>query len=180
MRETESGTQFTARNQYIRMCIAKALIHLLDHKSLEEITITALAKAANVSRMTFYKYYTNKQEVLADYMYELMSEYMEASSKRKDIGHFGEHKHIYHCFMFFKQHGKELMTLVKADMYSVIINAVNEYMELYVLPVSHYSKYELYYYAGALCNTYLKWLEGGMIEKPEEIAAIVYKNIGIE
>ena len=60
-------------------------------------------------------------------------------------------------------------------MYSVIINAVNNYMDTYVLPISHYSRYELYYYAGALCNTYIKWVESGMIEAPEEIARMVYK-----
>lgn len=178
MRETDSGTHFTVRNQYIRMCIAKALIQLLESKGLEEITITALAKAANVSRMTFYKYYTNKQEVVVDYMYELMSEYMDEINKRTDIGRFREQKHIYHCFMFFRQHATELMTLVKADMYSVIINTVNDYMDLYVLPGSGYSKFELYYYAGALCNIYIKWLEGNMVETPQEIAEIVYKHIG--
>ena len=176
MREADSGTHFTARNKYIRMCIAKALIQLLEHKNFEEITITALAKAANVSRMTFYKYYMSKHDVLVDFMYEMMSEYMEETKTRTDIGHFRERKHIYHCFMFFKQYAAELMMLVKAGMYAVIINAVNDYMNLYVLPGSNYSKYELYYYAGALCNTYIKWLEGGMVETPEEIAEIVYKH----
>lgn len=61
-------------------------------------------------------------------------------------------------------------------MYSVIINAVNDYMDTYVLPASRYSRYELYYYAGALCNIYIKWLESGMLEAPEEIAKMVYKN----
>lgn len=176
MRKTENGTQLTVRNQYIRMCIAKALIHLLESKRLEEITITGLAKAANVSRMTFYKYYTAKQDVLVDYMYELMSQYMEAANQRSDIGYFREQKHICHCIDFFKAHGKEILTLVKADMYSVVINAVNNYMDLYILPISQYSKYELYYYAGALCNIYIKWLENGMKETPEEIANIVYRH----
>lgn len=176
MRETARGTQFTARNQYIRMCIAKALIHLLESKNLEEITITALAKAANVSRMTFYKYYSSKQEVLVDYMYELMNEYMESANRRRDIGHFQDQRHICHFFSFFKEHNKEIMTLINADMYSIVINAVNTYMEVYVLPESKYSKYELYYYAGALCNIYIQWLNNGMVETPEEIAMIVYKH----
>lgn len=176
MRKAERGAHFTARNQYVRMCIAKALIHLLENKDLEEITITTLAKAANVSRMTFYKYYTTKHDVLEDYMYELMNAYMEAASRRTDIGHFQEPKHISHCFHFFKEHGKEIMILVKANMYSVLIDTINDYMDQYVLPESQYSRYELYYYAGALCNTYIKWLEGGMTETPKEIATIVYKH----
>ena len=68
------------------------------------------------------------------------------------------------------------MILVKANMYSVLIDTINDYMDQYVLPESQYSRYELYYYAGALCNTYIKWLEGGMTETPKEIATIVYKH----
>lgn len=178
MRQSESGTNLTARNQYIRMCIAKTLIQLMETKPLDEITITALVKEANVSRMTFYKYYTSKQEVLQDYMYEIMNDYMEETKQRTDIGVFRELKHIYHCFEFFKKHSEAIMILTKANMYSVIINALNDYMDTYVLPSFPYSRYELYYYAGALCNTYIKWIESGMKETPEEIAGMVYRHLG--
>ena len=177
MRQTESGTNLTARNRYVRMCIARALIQLMRQKALEQITVTELVKLANVSRMTFYKYYVSKAEVLKDYVYELMNEYVEEVSKRLDIGRFRELKHITHCFEFFRKYSKELMILVHANMYGAIISVVNDYMDKYVEPESNYSKYELYYYAGALCNTYIKWVEAGMIETPEEIATIVYKHL---
>lgn len=177
MRQTEGGINLTARNQHIRMCIAKTLIGLLEHKPLESITITELAKAAHVSRMTFYKYYVCKQEVLSDYMYELMSKYMEEIKNRTDIGHFRETKHICHCFEFFARYSTDFRILVKANLYSVIINTVNDYMDTYILPGSTYSRYELYYYGGALCNTYIKWLEAGMVESPEEIASLVYAHV---
>ncbi|MBE6024537.1 MAG: TetR/AcrR family transcriptional regulator [Cellulosilyticum sp.] len=177
MRQNGNGIPFTERNQYARMCIAKALISILEHKSMEDITITSLVKVANVSRMTFYKYYASKQEVLADYMYEIVHAYMEDAARRGDIGKFREQKHICHCFTFFKQYSHTIMTLVKANMYSVIINAINDYMDYYVLSSKDYSKYELYYYAGALCNTYIKWIEGGMAETAEEISTVVYKHI---
>lgn len=178
MRRSEGGTNLTARNQYIRMCIARTLIQLMEYKPLDEITITALVKEANVSRMTFYKYYKSKQEVLEDYMYEIMNAYMEEVKKRTDIGAFHELKHICHCFKFFEQYSPFIKILTKANMYSVIINALNDYMDIYVLPNFPYSRYELYYYAGALCNTYIKWIELGMKETPEEIAALVYRHLG--
>ncbi len=178
MRKSEGGTNLTARNQHIRMCIATALIKLMETKPLEGITITALVKEANVSRMTFYKYYTSKQEVLADYMYEIVNEYMMDMKVRTDIGNFHELKHICHCFQYFKQHSHLIMTLIKANNYSVIINAINNYMDTYVLPISPYSRYELYYYAGALCNIYIKWIENDMQETPEEIATMVYRHFG--
>lgn len=178
MRQSESGTNLTARNQYIRMCIAETLIQLMASKSLDEITVTALVKVANVSRMTFYKYYTSKQEVLEDYMYEIMNAYVEETRQRNDIGIFHELKHICHCFEFFRTYSDSIQILVCANMYSVIINALNDYMDTYVLSSFPYSRYELYYYAGALCNTYIKWIESGMQETPEEIARLVYRHLG--
>jgi len=177
MRQTESGANLTARNRHIRMCMARTLIELMGNKSLEQITVTELVKSANVSRMTFYKYYVSKVEVLKDYVYELMNEYVEEVSRRLDIGRFRELKHIAHCFDFFGKYSKELMILVHSNMYGAIISVVNDYMDKYVEPESRYSKYELYYYAGALCNTYIKWVEAGRLETPEEIAAIVYRHI---
>ncbi len=177
MRISEGGTNLTARNQYIRMCIARTLIQLMEDKQLEDITITELVKNANVSRMTFYKYYKSKQEVLSDYMYEIVNDYMEDTKKRKDIGGLHDYKHICHCFQFFKQFSKFFKTLLRANMYSVIINALNNYMDTYVLPSTSRSRYELYYYAGALCNTYIKWVETGMVESPEEISEIVYHHV---
>lgn len=172
---SEGGINRTTRNQYIRMCIARTLIQLMKTKEFDDITITELVKQANVSRMTFYKYYKSKQEVLSDYMYELVNDYVADTKKRMDIGKFHEFRRICHCFEFFKQYSPLIIILINANMYSVIINAVNNYMDTYVLPISHYSRYELYYYAGALCNTYIKWVESGMIEAPEEIARMVYK-----
>lgn len=178
MRLSEGGTNLTTRNQYIRLCIARSLLKLMEEKAFEKITITEIVNNANVSRMTFYKYYKSKLEVLSDYMYEIVNEYMKESKIRTDIGQFRDYKHICHCFTFFKQYSSFILTLIQANMHAVIMNALNDYMDTYVLQTSEYSRYELYYYAGALCNTYLKWIESGMQETPEEIATMVKTAVG--
>lgn len=177
MRQSEAGTNLTERNQYIRICIAKSLLQLMEAKALEDITITELVKAANVSRMTFYKYYKSKQEVLSDYVYEMMNEYIKDAKERANIGNFRELRHICHCFEFFRIYSKPIKTLIDASMYAVFINVINDYMDTYILPKVDYSRYELYYYAGALCNMYIKWIELGMKESPEEIAELVHKHL---
>lgn len=178
MRLSEGGVNLTTRNQHIRLCIARSLLKLMEDKPFEKITITEIVNNANVSRMTFYKYYRSKLEVLSDYMYEIMNDYMKESKMRTDIGHFRDYKHICHCFTFFKQYSSFILTLIRANMHAVIMNALNDYMDTYVLQVSEYSRYELYYYSGALCNTYLKWIESGMQETPEEIATMVMTAVG--
>lgn len=46
--------------------IRQAVIRLLDSDSYEDLSVTEICKAANVSRITFYTYYNNKNDVIAD------------------------------------------------------------------------------------------------------------------
>lgn len=178
MKLLEDGANLTVRTRYIRMCIAQALIRLMANEPLEKITITNLVKEANVSRMTFYKYFSSKLDVLTNYVYELMNLYMEDSESRTEIGRFRELKHIHHCIDFFKTYHVEMKTLIDSNMFGVIINVVNDYMDTYILPFCDYSSYELYCYAGGLCNTYMKWIETGMKETTYEIAEMIHKRLG--
>ena len=61
----------TEKNRETRRCIGEALLQLMKEKSLEEIRITDIVGMAHVSRMTYYKYYDHKIEVLSDYLDEL-------------------------------------------------------------------------------------------------------------
>lgn len=174
---SETGTKLTDRNQPIRMCIGDALIHLMETKPLGEIKITEIAAAAHISRMTFYKYYESKANVLKDYLYEIVHSYIEDVKSTPEVGGFHDYTHICHCFRFFQQHSSFILTLIRTGMYSILIDALNHYMDTYVLPyTTHHTRYELYYYSGALCNTFVKWIEAGMQETPEEIAALVYQH----
>ncbi|MGE4352836.1 MAG: TetR/AcrR family transcriptional regulator [Oscillospiraceae bacterium] len=177
MRISKRGVSLTARNQPMRKHIAQSLIRLMETKALDHITILEIVKKANISRMTFYKYYGNKTEVLDDYMYEIVSDYVEDAHKETHAESFSDPDRICHCFQFFKQYSGFVLTLIKANMHSVVLNALNKYMDDYARLTSGKSRYDLYYYAGALCNTYFKWIEGGMKETADEIARTVSKRL---
>lgn len=55
--------------------IKESLLKLLSHKSLGKISVTEIAKDANVSRVTFYKIFTDKQEVLDKILEEYTAEF---------------------------------------------------------------------------------------------------------
>jgi len=54
------------RIQKSKKAIRNALIKLLSYKSLEEITITEVAKEANINRKTFYNNYENVYQVIEE------------------------------------------------------------------------------------------------------------------
>lgn len=163
----------TDRNRFTRMCIGEALVSLLRQKAFDEIRISDLVQRAGISRMTYYNYYHSKTEVLSDYLQEIIQSYIDETITKKDIGEFHDYTHILHSLRFFDQYSDFLLTLVHADLYSIIINAINDYMMTQIYPTYPGSIYELYYYSGALLNTYICWLDHKQKETVEEIAETI-------
>lgn len=172
MKESAESNR-TERSRFTRMCIGESLIGLLEEKTLEEVHISEIVAKAGISRMTYYKYYHSKQEVLSDYLQEIVKQYIQESQSKKDIGTFRDYAHILHCLHFFAPYSDFIRILVNASLYSIIIDAVNSYMIQQVYPEFSGSVYELYYYAGALLNTFTCWIANGKQETPEEIASII-------
>ncbi len=57
--------------------IRNALISLLNQKSLMEISVSDIAKTANINRGTFYNHYNNLSEILEEIKEELMQRFEE-------------------------------------------------------------------------------------------------------
>ena len=98
---------------------------------------------------------------------------MEECSRSIGIDSFYDAVHIRHAFLFFDQYSVFFLTLSNANLHSLMIHAINEYITKLVAPVYPHSAYELYYYGGALLNVFLKWEAGGKKESVDEIVQVV-------
>ncbi|MGN0350313.1 MAG: TetR/AcrR family transcriptional regulator [Roseburia sp.] len=162
----------TERNQFTRMCIGDAIISLMQTEDFDSLKISDICKKAGLSRMTFYHYYDSKTAVLMDYMNTMIEAYQKENEAGK-FGSFHEYHHILHALTFFDQYADFFLTLERAGLHSLILEAVNHFMEEQVQPSYSGSVYKLYYYAGALTNLFLKWEEKGKVDSAEEIALII-------
>lgn len=64
-------------NQRVRltkMILKNSLIELLKNASIYDISVTKLCNNAQLNRSTFYKYYTNIFDVMADIEYDIVNE----------------------------------------------------------------------------------------------------------
>lgn len=163
----------TKRNRFTRMCIGEAIIALMKNMEYEKIKIQDIAKRSGISRMTFYHYYDSKLAALTDYLNEIILHYLRESRKTSQAGKFLEYQHILFSLQFFDQYADYFIVMEKSGLYSVLINEINEFMTARFASRFHNSIYGLYYYAGALLNTFLKWEENGKQESAEEIAEII-------
>lgn len=163
----------TRRSRFTRMCIGEAIIDLMKNTEYESIKISDIAKRSGISRMTFYHYYDSKLAALTDYLDEIILRYLRESRQNPNIGRFQEYAHILFSLNFFDQYADYFLVMAQAGLYSVLINGINEFMTSRFTSGFKSSLYGLYYYAGALLNTFLKWEEDGKQEPAEKIAEII-------
>lgn len=158
----------TARSRSTRICIGKAVIRLMEKKSFEEIRVNDIVREAGVSRMTYYKYYTSKLEVLKDYLHEIIFEYDRERKKFFSDSLF-HREQLLHCIRFFEPYTSLFHTLSNTGQYAILATSINQYINEQLLPNCGMTDYELYYYSGAVVGMFFRWLANGKKETPEQL-----------
>ena len=80
--------------EFTKNCIMDALIQLMHTKDYNDITITDITKRAGVSRMSYYRNYKSKDDILLDYMYRILKEYVEDLKDPAFSSNFQTYEHI--------------------------------------------------------------------------------------
>lgn len=165
----------TERNRFTRMCIGEALLSLMKKEEYDKIRVSDIVKKAGVSRMTYYHYYTTKNDVLNDYFKEMLNKYVDACNENKMNNKFHTEESIRFALTFFDDYSDFIMTLYLNGLYSVIMQCMNKYMYETFGNMYTGAEYDLYYYSGGLLNVFIKWQENGKKQSADEIAHIIKK-----
>lgn len=158
-----------------KMYLAEGLISLMSRKNFEDISVTEICKRAGVSRMTYYRYFEDKHSILNYYMMKIIKNYITENKNAENSVDLHDFERIKECFVFFRRYSEFVMCLKKANLSSILLDELNKYMK------EHEDKknsgmtrtYQMYYFAGALYNVFMNWLEGGMKESEENMAQII-------
>lgn len=168
--------QKTERSRFTRMCIGESIIELMSANGLDGLSVSAIAKKAGVSRMTFYYYYTDITDALTDCMKEIIASYLEARKNTPGLGNFQKYSHLVFSLKFFDQYENFFLTMSKNHLHSILMDGINAFMISYLPKEESQSLYDIYFYAGGLLNTFLKWEENGKKETAEDVAKIISRH----
>lgn len=159
------------KNTYVKHQITISLLDLLKTKELKAISIIDLTSKAQVSRVSFYRNYDEKEDVLREYLYELIgnwyTEYQESGSTSEDemlgslFGHFSRNKDFY---LLLSQ--RNLFYLLK-EMLKELFGPKPEY--------PNFGAYVAAYFSYGLFGWIEEWFSRGMQETSEEMT-ILLKN----
>lgn len=160
----------------LKDCIFTALTLLMEQKDYHSITITDIANKAGVSRMTYYRTYDSKEDILIQYFNRISQ---ELSSEIHQFPDITPQQLIHYFFTFFEDKSSLILNLKKANLFELMMNTfISNLKNLYTDMLYHQSPdtsidYHLHYHIGGLFHALLHWVEDGQKETPEEMAVLI-------
>ncbi len=154
------------RNTYVIEHITRALLELLKEKNLSDISISELCDKAEVGRVSFYRNFETKEDVLKRYIDALTKEFAKNQRFRYDTKRF--HEYTIMLFEHLEVHKNICLLLLNNDLLYII----GDIFDKYFLRDAGTSaeKYNQMYVSGGFFNIFKFWLIGGCVESPEELA----------
>ena len=168
-------TEMNSRTVPTRLAIGDGILDELEKKDLSEIKVTDVIRNAKVSRMSFYRYYENLYDALCDYLNIIVNGYMIEGGEMDDPDVYMRLEHIEFSLNYFDRYARYFLVLNRHGLYTILIDAVNEYMMKNILPRKKLHMYEMFAYAGGLLNSFLKWEEYGKKESAHNVAKTIYR-----
>lgn len=164
-----SKKRVSASNLLVKEFILSALLKLLKEKPLSAISISELCSRAGVSRMTFYRNYASKEEIIFKHFEEIFEKYKSEDFEKYQTGLFCDSNHIKHYFESIYRYRDFLDSTVSCGFGILFLNMLNDYLIEKWSSVS--DKYTLVSFAGALYNMFHVWSLSGYSESADDMSA---------
>lgn len=165
----------SSSNRLARECMVTALMQLLENRPLSAITVSELTERAGVSRMTFYRNYSSKEDVFVQHLKDLLEQYRAESVAMHQENRPYSLPHMLHCFEYFNAHRKFLDCLFRSGLSGLFLSALEDYVlsRWNVDPDNPAQYYALHAFSGALFSVYIAWSNRGARETPEEMVEML-------
>lgn len=155
--------------------LTTALMQLLQHQYLEEITITQVVKRAGVSRMAFYRNFNTIGDLLVEYyqpkIHKKFTEIEEMRSQSEKITSLG---------IFFNEISNDMILAVKHNFEPIIQQIFNQEMIYYyesTIPKDMIGEpirdYWIKFMSSGVYTIWREWLINGQKESLEQIHDII-------
>lgn len=154
------------REALVDVYITEALLILLRDKEYKDISITEICKKAGVTRMSFYRNFESKEDILLKKVRNVTDSFV----KESDISYKSDTVSSYFVKLFtHMQQQKDLCAalnkagliyMVKDEFDRVFLNAYK----------NEYDEYKSIFLAGGIYNVFLFWLINGCRDDPETLA----------
>lgn len=153
-------------NSYVKNQITQALIKLMKNNTFDEIKITTIVQEAQVGRASFYRNFSNKEDVLKQYLIHLIQEWGTEFEKSNDpnllveslFGHYSKYSEFYKL-------------LYTSNLFHLVLDNIKAVCG----PKPEQDSLQAYtsaWFAYGLFGWINEWIARGMKESPKEMAQL--------
>lgn len=166
-------------NLRVKKNITKSLFRLMHEKSFSDISISELIREAKVARVSFYRNYKSKEDVLLTLIEDVLEQFRDTIDSNET--NYYTYQNIHRSFEFFSEYGDFVLDLYQFGYGSILLEKLNRFHEEVAgtMPNRSIEKYKLYMYMGALFNTAIMWIQNGKRESVEDITDMFCSMCGI-
>ena len=155
----------TIKNSYVKTQLTNALWDLLREKKFSDVTISEIVRKADVSRVSFYRNYKNKEDILRVRLDEITEKFKRETGVRYKDDNLQDY--FITLFRHMERHKEICLTLYRSGMIELIKEQfdksfLTEYKKIY-------GEFKASFYSGGIYNVFLLWLTRGCRESPEEM-----------
>ena len=150
-----------------------SLVDLLKEKDFEDISIVEIIKHAGVSRNSFYRNFSSKEDILVKHIGKTTQEFVDSNvipvlQVPWDVYIAGTLNHLY-------RHRNFLDLLERNGKLHLISNVVDETIKKRT--EGKLDPFHQAFLAGGIFNLYRMWARNGYHPKPEEVACAFKKSV---
>ena len=162
-------------NDYLKECIADAIILLIKEKPIEKITVDEIVKKAGVGRATYFRSFHSKNEAITFKFTKMWEQYCELNDVAiRDSFDLNNAQHFF-------EYNYSIRHILEIVYRAGLQEAIHESFYRIVLTMEHQSVvpklYREKFYAHGLYGLLDEWVKRGFSETPDEMAQITTQII---
>jgi AcrR family transcriptional regulator len=154
------------KNTYVKKQITATLIDLLKKKSLPEISISELTDKAGISRVSFYRNYQSKEDILKEESNRLIKEWGKLYESNPESA---PETLFPSLFDFYRDHREFYTTLYNAGMSSIMMETIVGTIQI-TPDMKNLEAYIKSFWAYGIYGWLLEWIKRGMPESGKELS----------
>lgn len=162
------------QKRFFQQCLYDALMKLMQEKKFDKISVGELCDCAGVSRMTYYRSYNNKEDILLQHLDECFAVFL------KDLPVKDFYGVALSFFRFWQGQEREfLIAVVRSGLNAQLMDRFYDYLDQIIpqmVPSETVQPFVKSFLAGGLHKMLIDWMKTGTQTAPEEMAAFLAKG----
>ncbi|WEV40414.1 TetR/AcrR family transcriptional regulator [Lactobacillus sp. ESL0684] len=176
--------QGTKRNYAAKKAIVDAFFRLLRKKHFSDIKVTEIVNEANVARVTYYRNFYYKEDIVKGYVENLHQELIQFTEASPNFANILLPKNfnwvLVNAFTLAKKNKTNFLLLYDNGFSNLLLDLFNEYAEKVLASYHNLDKYRVLIISGSIFNITIQWLKNDTPESVNELAANLVKLLSID